>query len=62
MTRNLGHIDRIARLALGALLVLLAVTGTVGIWGYLGLVLLGTALMNFCPIYKSLGFKTCQNC
>ena len=62
MTRNLGPIDRIARLALGALLVLLAVTGTVGLWGYLGLVLLGTALMNFCPIYKLLGFKTCQIC
>ena len=62
MTRNLGQFDRIARLVLGALLVLLAVTGTIGIWGYLGLVLVGTAFMNFCPIYKVLGLKTCQDC
>ncbi|WP_299154449.1 DUF2892 domain-containing protein [uncultured Tateyamaria sp.] len=62
MTRNLGQFDRIARLVLGALLALLAVTGTVGIWGYLGLVFVGTAFVNFCPIYKVLGLKTCQDC
>jgi len=62
MTRNLGQFDRIARFVLGAILILLAVTGTVGIWGYLGLILLGTAFVNFCPIYKVLGLKTCQDC
>ena len=62
MTRNLGQLDRIARLVVGALLVLLALTGTIGIWGYLGLVLVGTAFVNFCPIYKVLGLKTCQDC
>lgn len=62
MTRNLGQLDRIARLVLGALLVILALTGTIGIWGYLGLVLVGTAFVNFCPIYKVLGLKTCQVC
>ena len=62
MTRNLGQFDRIARLVLGALLVILALTGTIGIWGYLGLVLVGTGFVNFCPIYKVLGLKTCQDC
>ena len=62
MTRNLGQFDRIARLVLGALLVILALTGTIGIWGYLGLVLVGTGFVNFCPIYKLLGLKTCQDC
>lgn len=62
MTRNLGQFDRIARFILGALLVLLALTGTIGPWGYLGLILLGTAFVNFCPIYKVLGLKTCQDC
>lgn len=62
MTRNLGQIDRIARFALGALLVLLAIMGTVGAWGYIGVILLGTAFINFCPIYRVLGIKTCQDC
>ena len=62
MTRNLGQFDRIARLVLGAFLVILALTGTIEIWGYLGLVLVGTGFVNFCPIYKVLGLKTCQDC
>jgi O-antigen ligase len=62
MTRNLGQFDRIARLILGALLAILAVTGTIGVWGYLGLILVGTAFVNFCPIYRIFGIKTCQDC
>ncbi len=62
MTRNLGQFDRIARFALGAVLIILAVLGTIGVWGYLGVIFVGTAFMNFCPIYKALGIKTCQDC
>lgn len=62
MTRNLGQVDRIARFALGALLILLAVTGTIGVWGYLGVILVGTAFVNFCPIYRLAGLKTCTDC
>ncbi len=62
MTRNLGQIDRIARFAIGALLILLALTGTIGMWGYIGVILVATGFMNFCPIYKVFGFKTCQDC
>ena len=62
MTRNLGQIDRMARLILGALLIVLAATGAVGPWGYLGVIFVGTALVNFCPAYKLLGIKTCQDC
>ncbi len=62
LTRNLAQWDRIVRFVLGALLVVLALTGTVGIWGYLGLVLLGTAFLNFCPLYRIIGFKTCTDC
>ena len=62
MTRNLGQFDRIARLVLGALLIVLAVTGTIGIWGYLGAIFVGTAFVSFCPIYRVLGIKTCQDC
>ncbi|MBY4892907.1 DUF2892 domain-containing protein [Rhodobacteraceae bacterium N5(2021)] len=60
--RNVGNIDRIARFALGALLIVLALTGTIGIWGWIGVIFVATAAMNFCPIYRVFGFKTCQDC
>ncbi|GFE49670.1 hypothetical protein So717_14230 [Roseobacter cerasinus] len=62
MTRNLGQFDRIARFVLGTLLIILAAMGSIGIWGYLGVILVGTAFVNFCPIYRILGLKTCQDC
>jgi O-antigen ligase len=61
-TRNLANWDRILRLVLGAALVVLALMGTIGVWGWLGLVLVGTAFVNFCPVYKVLGLKTCTDC
>ena len=62
MTRNLGQIDRIARFIAGALLIILALTGTIGLWGYIGVILVATAFMNFCPIYRIFGMKTCKDC
>ncbi|SPH21484.1 hypothetical protein ASD8599_02236 [Ascidiaceihabitans donghaensis] len=62
MTRNLARWDRIARLALGALLIVLAATGTIGAWGFIGAILVGTALVNFCPIYRIFGLRTCKDC
>lgn len=61
-TRNLAQWDRTARFVLGALLIVLAITGTVGAWGYLGVIFVGTAFMNFCPLYRIVGFKTCTDC
>lgn len=62
MTRNIGQIDRAARFILGALLVGLAALGMIGIWGYLGLIFVGTAFVSFCPVYRIFGLKTCQEC
>ncbi len=62
LARNMGSADKIARLVIGVLLVVLAMTGTIGIWGWLGLILVVTALINFCPIYRVFGFKTCEDC
>lgn len=62
ISRNMGNMDRAVRFAVGALLIVLALTGSIGVWGWLGLVLVGTAFMNFCPIYRILGLKTCQDC
>ena len=38
MKRNVGSIDRAVRILAGAVLVGMAATGTVGWWGWLGLV------------------------
>jgi hypothetical protein len=62
MTRNLASWDRIARLVLGSLLILLAAMGTIGVWGYIGAIFVGTAFVNFCPIYRVFGLKTCKDC
>lgn len=62
MTRNLGNADRIARFILGTLLVVLAATGSIGIWGYLGVIFVATAFVSFCPLYRIIGMKTCKDC
>ncbi len=62
MTRNVGQLDRAARFALGVLLIALTLTGTIGVWGWLGAILVATAFLNFCPVYRVLGIKTCQDC
>ncbi|MFG6440060.1 YgaP family membrane protein [Roseateles sp. LKC17W] len=56
---NVGGFDRIARIVAGLVLLALAVTGTVGAWGYVGLVPLATGLLSTCPLYSVLGFNTC---
>jgi hypothetical protein len=60
MKANVGGIDRIIRIGAGAVLVALATTGTVGWWGWLGLVLLATGLLGWCPPYAIFGFSTCK--
>jgi len=59
MKLNVGGLDRIIRIAAGAVLVGLAATGTVGAWGYVGVVLLVTGAIGFCPAYPLLGMNTC---
>lgn len=56
---NVGAIDRIARVLIGLVLLGLAVTGSIGLWGYIGLVPLATGLLGTCPLYSVLGFSTC---
>ncbi|MEM9911464.1 MAG: DUF2892 domain-containing protein [Pseudomonadota bacterium] len=62
VAKNIGQVDRGLRFALGALLVLLALTGTIGVWGYTGAVFLVTAALSFCPLYRLVGLKTCRAC
>lgn len=60
MKTNVGGIERILRIIIGAVLVGLAATNTVGWWGWLGLVPLATGLIGWCPPYAILGINTCS--
>ena len=60
MTRNVGGIDRILRIVVGLALIALAATGTVGVWGYVGVVPLLTGLVGWCPPYALFGWNTCS--
>ena len=59
MKKNEGTIDRALRVAGGLALIGLAATGTVGMWGYIGVVPLLTGAIGMCPLYTVLGINTC---
>ena len=59
MTKNVGGIDRILRIVAGLTLIVLAAMGTVGPWGWLGVVVLATGVFSFCGLYTVLGINTC---
>jgi len=56
---NVGTIDRLVRILAGAGLIALAATGTIGVWGYIGVVPLLTGLLRTCPVHSLLGVNTC---
>ncbi len=58
--KNMGGMDRLVRLLLGVVLIVLALTGTIGVWGWLGLILVVTAFIRFCPLYRVFGMSTCK--
>lgn len=57
---NVGGVDKIARIVVGVLLILLALTGTIGAWGWIGVLPLATGVFNVCPAYSLLGINTCK--
>lgn len=60
MKPNVGGIDRILRIVVGIALMGLAAAGTIGWWGWLGIVPLATGLVGWCPPYALLGVSTCK--
>jgi Protein of unknown function (DUF2892) len=60
MTANVGNVDRTLRIVVGIALIALAATGTIGVWGYIGVVPLLTGLMRTCPAYSVFGINTCR--
>ncbi len=66
MKKNLGSTDKVIRyiLAIVALFIgfLSGVSGFVqGIFISVALILIGTSLLSFCPLYAIVGLKTCKN-
>ena len=59
MNQNVGGIDRMLRIIAGLALIILAATGTIGPWGWLGVIVLATGLVGICMPYKLFGFSTC---
>ena len=59
MKANVGTIYRVLRILAGVVLIALTLTGTIGLWGWIGLVPLATGVFRFCPLYPLLGINTC---
>lgn len=59
MKANEGGLDRALRVIVGLALIALAVSGQIGVWGYLGVIPLATGALGFCPVYTLLGINTC---
>ncbi len=69
MTANVGSTDRLIRIILGLILVVLPFVTNFAIWAnpiaavgvpIVGLVLIVTALVRFCPLYRLFGMRTCK--
>jgi O-antigen ligase len=60
MKANVGGVDRGLRIGVGLALMALAATGTVGAWGWLGVVPFATGLIGWCPAYLPFGWSTCR--
>lgn len=61
MKLNVGGLDRLLRIIVGVALIALAVSGTVGWWGWLGVIPLATGLVRTCPIYTLLGLNSLRS-
>ena len=59
MKFNVGGMDRILRIVVGLAFIGLAATGTVGAWGWIGVVPLLTGSIKFCPLYSIIGINSC---
>jgi len=66
MKKNMGSYDKLIRLVLAIVLIVLyytgVISGTIGIIGLvLALVFTVTSLISFCPLYTLFGISTCKH-
>jgi hypothetical protein len=67
MKKNVGGMDKILRIVLGIVLIGYAAAGPelglntgYNVWGWIGVIPLGTALISFCPLYPIFGISSCK--
>jgi hypothetical protein len=65
MKKNVSNLDKGIRVAIAALVAVLyyfdIITGTLAyVLMGVGIILLVTSLINFCPLYRVLGINTCK--
>lgn len=65
MKKNMGSADRVTRLIIAAVLLILyftnIISGTIGIIALvIAIVFALTSVVNFCPLYTLLGINTCK--
>lgn len=62
MKTNIGGMDRAVRIVVGLALLSLIflLEGASRWWGLIGVVLLGTGLIGWCPAYLPFGINTCK--
>lgn len=69
MSANVGSIDRLIRIVSGLVLIILPFVTSFGLWAnplaqigvpIIGAVLVVTALVRFCPLYRLIGVRTCK--
>lgn len=58
MQKNVGGIDKIARIVVGIALIIWAIAGG-PVWAWIGVLPLATGLLGWCPAYTLLGIRTC---
>jgi DUF2892 family protein len=56
---NVGGTDRVLRIVAGLGLLGLTLMGTIGPWGWIGVVPVATGLFSSCPLYSLIGVNTC---
>jgi len=70
MSANVGTIDRVLRALIGVVSLALVFVGPIaasGDWGWVrialvavGIIMLGTSMIKFCPLYRIFGLRTCR--
>lgn len=63
MKKNMGKMDQRIRIVLGLVLLslLFLIEGNLRWLGLIGIILLATGFINFCPIYALFGISTNKN-
>ena len=59
MQKNVGQTDRIIRIVVGVVILLLGVVFK-SWWGLIGVIPLATGILRWCPAYLPFGISTCK--